>query len=462
MLFATLLLIPLLLPGCGSLATRRSFYKPISAEVERGNFLAAAGQLQEAKNRGKFGQKDRFLYFLDAGLLYHYAGEYDSSQIKLQLAEQAAEENFTRSIRRAAASLILNDNALAYPGEDYEVLYTNLINALNYLERGDFDGAFVEIRRADLKIELLNQKYRDAAAEMNRASRDDTSGVSIPYETEDVRFANSAFARWLGMHIYAAEGKWDNARIDRDKFIEAFAGQPNIYPFPMPDADYRPEHSSTTVVPVVTMVGLAPIKEALELRVRTDAQLDLVQVLVRDSESGFIDYGQIPMPIGDDYYFDFAIPKLADRPSRIADVVVLVDSVPRDTLQLIEDIGTVARETFRAKRGLIYLRSVARAVVKGLAAHELKEEVGKDGGLGGWLAKAAVDVVTDISESADLRSSQYLPGRIFVGQLELADGAHTITLEYRNAQGLVVQRETLEGFDIGRTKLPLVRGICPL
>ena len=164
-LWLSLAAIPalVLLSGCGSMATRKDFYEPITAQARAGVYDSAAVGLESAKDSGKFGKKDRLVYFLDAGLAYHYAGQYDSSNARLHAAETAAEELFTRSISKAALSLVLNDNALDYAGEDHEILYTNLISALNYLAADNFEDAFVEIRRVNHKLEQLEKKYADAA-----------------------------------------------------------------------------------------------------------------------------------------------------------------------------------------------------------------------------------------------------------------------------------------------------------
>jgi len=114
-----LLLSFLLLTGCGSLITNKKFYEPITVELQNGNYKA----------KKKYQNKDRFVYFIDAGLAYHYASDFEKSNQKLTKAENTADELFTKSITRAAASLLLNDNVLEYSGEDYEILYTNLFKS---------------------------------------------------------------------------------------------------------------------------------------------------------------------------------------------------------------------------------------------------------------------------------------------------------------------------------------------
>ena len=457
LLWAALPLV--LLAGCSSVATKKKFYEPITAELRSGNSAAAAKMLEAAKDKNKYAQKDRLLYFIDAGMLNHYARSYDASNAKLHLAEEAAEELFTKSVSRAAASLLLNDNVLEYSGEDYEVLYANLIKALNYIALGAFDEAFVEIRRANLKLELLEQKYADAATQFQQSSPDDTDRVEIDYEVDKVRFHNDAFGRYLSMHIYAADGKMDDARIDHDFLVQAFRSQPHIYDFAMPEVKYYSEDRA--VLSVVGLVGLAPVKEALNLRIRTDKDLGLVQVLYDDPQNKGAEYGHLPVKVKADYYFKFAIPQIMPRPSLVSEIRVLANGKLIGELQLLEDVGRVAEETFAAKKSLIYIRTVARAITKGLAAHKLKKKM-DTGGLGGWLKKAAVDVGTDLIENADLRSSQFLPGLVYVGDFEIEPGMYDITIEFYLADGSLAGETTYSGYEVVRDGLNLIEAFSVL
>jgi len=445
--------LSLLLVGCGSMATRKGFYEPIVTQVQTGDYDAVVKGLEKAREDGKYGEKDRVVYYVDAGLAYHYAGRYDTSNARLQAAESAAEELFTKSISKAALSLVLNDNALDYAGEDYEILYTNLIGALNYLADGNFEDAFVEIRRANLKLELLEQKYADAALQFQRGAETDTDAVSIDYEVKPVRFHNSAFARYLSMHMYAATDKPSDADLDRDLLRHAFESQPFIYDFEPPEVTYETDEGA--VLSVVALAGLSPVKEALNLRIRTDKDLDLVQVLYDDPDMEHAEYGHLPIPVSEDYYFKFAIPRLVDRPSPIARIEVSADGEFLGELQLLEDVGQVARETFEAKKSLIYLRSVARAVAKGLVAHKQKQKA-DSGGLGGWLKKAAIDVVTDLTENADLRCARLLPGRIFVADFVLSPGQYNLSLEFFDQAGVRLGGQAFPGYEVSVSGLNLI------
>ena len=454
------LLIAFSISGCGSVATKHKFYEPITADLKARKYSDAVVKVDAALADKKYSKKDRLLYYIDAGMTKHYAGMYNPSNEKLTMAEDAAEELFTKSVSRAAASLLLNDNVLEYSGEDYEILYTNLVKALNYLYLGMFDGAFVEIRRANEKLNLLEQKYASTAEQYSKVADDDTLNVNknINYDIEKVRFNNDAFARYLSMHIYAADGQMDDARIDYDFLVDAFKSQPHIYNFSLPDVKYKPESNELSLLSVVALTGLSPNKEAVNLRIRTDKDLQLVQVLYTDGARKGSEYGHIAFPVEEDYYFKFSLPQIVPRPSVIKTVKIKANSQYLGELQLIEDVSQVASETFKAKQSLIYFRSIARSIVKGLLAHKAKQKIEKEtgGGLGGWLAKAAVDIGTDVIENADLRCSQLLPGKIYVGDFDIAPGVYNLTIEFIGLNGNIAYTRDIPGFKVAKNKFNLV------
>ncbi len=446
----------LLFSGCSSLATKNKFYSPITQELRQNNFDKVVEKIEQARRENKWAGKDRFLYYLDAGLAHHFAGNYDSSNLRLAEAERSADELFTKSISKAAASILLNDNVLEYAGEDYEILYTNLIMAMNYLAMGKFDDAFVEVRRVNEKLELLDRKYADAAQRYQSHSKDDTTGVEIQYEAKKVRFNNDAFARYLSMHIYAADGQYDDARIDYNWLLRAFTEQPHIYDFTVPEVTYYSKDKA--ILSIVAMTGAAPLKVAFNLRIRTDKDLNLVQVLSTDINGVESNYGQIPIPVSADYYFKFSIPKLKTKPSEVNEIRVYANNRPIGSLQLIEKISNVAAETFEAKKSLIYLRSIGRAVFKGLTAHNMKKKA-DTGGLGGWLKKAAIDVGMDLIENADLRSSHLLPGQIYVGDFEIEPGTYNLVIDFLDVEGRLLYQKKIRECSVKKNYFNLSEAI---
>ncbi len=455
MRFVFLLLIVAVV-GCSSIRTQKGFYEPITVELQAGQFDTVVVMIEAAKAQNKYAEKDRFLYFIDAGLANHYAARYEYSNQRLSEAEDAADELFTRSISKAAASVLLNDNALEYTGEDYEILYCNLIKCLSYLALEQFDEAFVEVKRANLKLEQLERKYREAAESFNNEIAADSSRVQINYQADEVRFNNDAFARYLSMHMYAADGNYDDAELDLDLMKRAFIEQPHIYPFEMPDVQYFSEEKA--ILSIVALQGLSPVKEAFNLRLRTDKDLNLVQILIDEPGLDNAEYGQIPMPVSEDYYFKFAIPKIVERFSDVTSIRVVINGKEVGQLQVLEDVALVAEDVFKAKKSIIYLRTLARSIGKGIVAHNTKQKV-DDGGLGGWLKKMAVDAVVEVSEAADLRCSRLLPGKIFVGDFELEVGKYDILVEYLDRLGQPLYSERYDEYTVRKNSFNLLEAV---
>jgi len=212
---------------------------------------------------------------------------------------------------------------------------------------------------------------------------------------------------------------------------------------------------------VVALTGLAPVKEAVNLRLRTDSQLNLVQVLYSDGPNKDSEYGHIPIPVSQDFYFKFSIPRLADRSSEIAGIVVRNGSTTIGELELLEDVSAIAHDTFEAKKSLILFKTVIRSLTKGLTAHQVKKRIDKEtgGGLGGWLAKAAVDFGTDMIENADIRCARLLPGRIYVGDFDIAPGSYDLTVEFIGHDGTVLRIQEFPGYKVNKAGFNLVETI---
>jgi uncharacterized protein len=442
-LIFVIIFLAVLTSGCSSIRTKNEFYKPIVADLKNNDYQSAVVKMETAKN--SYTKKDRLLYYLDVGLAYHYAGLYDSSNLRLSDAERSAEELYTKSVSRAVASMFLNDNTLEYSGEDYEVLYSNIFMALNYISLNKFDDAFVEVRRANEKLSLLEQKYAKAAKEFNSDTSKVVKEGHIRYEPKKIRFNNDAFARYLSMHMYAADGKYDDARIDYEYLEQAFATQPRIYNFAMPKVRF--DSKTGAVLSVVAMAGLAPYKKEVSLRLRTDKQLNLVQIMYEGTNQEYPEYGHFLMPVDKDFYFKFSLPVMKRQVSRIGRIEVVANGNLIGELSLIEDVSNVAQETFEVKKTLIYFKSILRALAKGLAAHKTKEDVeGND--FGSWLTKAFVDAVVEASEAADLRCTHLLPGKIFVRDFEVDPGIYDVTVKFISTDGLVVYTKHYPGYKV--------------
>jgi hypothetical protein len=345
-------------------------------------------------------------------MLNHYAQEFRRSTELLQEGERAIEAAYTKSITMEIGTYILNDTTQEYAGEDYEDIYINTFNALNYYHRQDLEGAMVEIRRMNDKLRFLSTKYGIIVDNMQKKALEESAanpGFAIPPDpaAEKNTFTDSALARYLGMLFYRGSGNYDDARIDRDNIKIAFANAPHVYTYPEPaslDGELNIPQGKARFN-MIGFSGFAPVKEEETLRIL------------------------IPGP----RYINIALPVLVYRPSVVTRVAVRFDSGESFNLELLEDIEAIARETFQEKAHLAYLKSVIRGTLKGVSSSVLGgvgDEVGGNAGLVLGLLSIGTQVFAEASEKADLRISRYFPAKAYVGGITLNPGTYSYTVTY--------------------------------
>ena len=445
-----LLLALLFLSGCGGKSrTHLKHYESILTNVYSGKYMEAVNDIKKARADGYYAKKDRVLYYLELGTAYHYAGMYDSSNVALEIADDYMDDLFTKSISNAATSLLLNDNALDYFGEDYEQLYVNVFKALNYIHLNDFDGAFVEVKRAHIKLGAMEYKYEDYADEMN-SSKDQKSKVEI---TKPILY-DDVLTRYLSMSLYRAEGNVDDAEIDLRKINELLRNLPSIYNFRQ-----APFFKSPIMEPVPLQVlaftGPAPQKYAVELRITTYKNL----LQIRSSKGTKDKYWMnLFMPIEQGWHFKFQLPEIATPGTKVANINVYANDELLGQMNKIENMQNVALKTFETHQSIIKFKTITRAVVKGLAAAEAKKEIRKssDKGWVNLLTDVAVNVAVDATENADLRAWRTMPGYAWSSEFKLLPGTYSIRVEYQDADGMFITKRVYPEVKVGNDKLNFV------
>lgn len=451
-----LLAAALLLSGCSTLWTQKRPYAGMEHLLERGDFAAAIRQIEQ--NRPLYGSpKDDVLYLLDLGLLQHYAGQYEESSKTLDQAERAMEKAYIRSLSRAGLSLIINDNVLTYAGADYENVYLSLFRALNYIALNDIERAFVEIRRIDEKLKVLEDRHWKTAQRYNEAQE-----LDEPFSPGKNRFLNSALGRWLSFLLYRSEGRFDEVRIDRKNIEAAFDLQPSIYPFPKPDLQtaQTPPEEGRVRVSFLSLTGQAPKKTADSFWIHTQQNQIFIAAARDRSDYGwnFPGIQTLYWPgVEPGYTFKFQMPRIEPRGSQVRSVRVRVDGSPALTLEKMESFENAAKETFRVEAPLIYLKTVARVVGKGIAARQAQRAAEeKWGETQGILAGLLAGIGVGVTEHADLRLARFFPAEASVGELDLPTGRHQIDIEYLGADGAVLYTDAVGTVELRHNGLHLI------
>ncbi len=441
--------------GCASMKSHKEHFIGIQEKIEARDFASAIIQLETSKD-SFYSKKDRVLYYLDLGMLYHYNKEYKKSNEMLTKAENSIEELFSKSISKAALSLIVNDNVMEYSGEDYEDIYLNIFKAMNYLALENFDSAFVEIRRINNKLNLLSDKYKKLADGYN--SSKNSKKKMKPAKN---KFHNSALGRYLSLLIYRTEGKLDDARIDKEKITEAFKLQRQIYDFAEPNIETSLKKSSNAKLNIVSFIGQSPDKKANVLYVHTEKDL-IVIATTKENPRGnqqLKELDTISWPeVKEGYHFKFSLPKMVRRGTDVKNIKIIVDGKIAGELQLIEDIENVAVESYKIKEPIIYLKTIIRTVTKGLLAEKGKERMTENisNPLLGFAARLATDIAVDSTENADLRIGRFFPSDGMIGEIEVTPGIHNIQIEYFGKNNTKLFVDNVGEKDLKRNELNLI------
>ncbi|GHT89631.1 hypothetical protein FACS1894137_19030 [Spirochaetia bacterium] len=149
------------------------------------------------------------------------------------------------------------------------------------------------------------------------------------------------------------------------------------------------------------------------------------------------------------------VPELVERPSGISGVSFTVSGGEKGNLELLEDLGAVITDTFNGHQSSVYLKTYSRVVgklvvaaVAGKAAEEEARQNGRPEPLalaaGVGVLKAA-QAALDATEAADVRSGRYLPGKAYIGAVNLDPGKYEVSITYSNGETLTKSVEVTAG-----------------
>lgn len=193
-LFVVVICSLFLFSSCATWYERTSEFQQT---VETGNFEKADKLLWKDKKMAR--GKNKILFYLNLGYVEFMAGHPKESNQAFETAENLIDEQ-VRNPALQAAVLLSNPEILPYKPEDFEVIMVNFYKSMNYLQMGDMEGALVEVRKINIKLQQLNDKYPD----------------------HKNRYQQDAFAHLLMGLIYDASGNYNDAFIAYRNAFETY------------------------------------------------------------------------------------------------------------------------------------------------------------------------------------------------------------------------------------------------
>jgi hypothetical protein len=370
------------------------------------DFNNASSLLERFERENVYQPKDAVLMYLERGAVHHFSGDYENSNKFFNEAEFEIEAQFARSVTLAIQSFLINDYSLVYGGEDYEDIYLNVFKSLNYIHLEDLEAALVEARRMSFKMERLDEHYRGLAESL---ARQDTTN-QVDWQPGEANIENSALGHYLSAVLYSKSNRPDNARIELDRTRVALTDQWAIGARSQVDDALLEKVANPDSYNMMLkgFAGRSPRKKSNELSL------------------------YIPQ---EDFYIKFALPSLEMWESEVSFVTAFVNDTLEVPMYLIEEMDRVAREVYKVKEPIVYARSVVRSFIKAFGSRALANRAGKENEVLGEVLNIFGMIGQEVSERADLRSWQTLPGQAYTNLIYLPEGMHSVRIEYLDDYG---------------------------
>ena len=444
-----MMVVAVLLVGQGCGLRVQQHYVKMRPHLVAGDFEAANAFLDDSKKSFYRSEKNRLLFYMDKAMVLHLAERYEESNALLEQAKVAADELWTESLGEHVSAAMTNDNALSYPGEDFERVLLHVVGSLNYIALGNYESARVEARQVTNKLELYNARYK-------------------PEEKNHYR--DDAFARWLAGKLSEIEGGQEglnSAWIDYRKALAVYRN------------DYGARYGTVTPDLVVrdalrVLDGLGPdfAEEFEEVRSSHPGLDYLRQVDRRERGEVILMHlsGEAPYKVDDFWdahaggdYVRVAFPRFIEKESLVVRARLVIEElgISRET-ELMENVAKIAVENLEDHMSRIRGKAVARAIGKYLASKgvgAIGEAMEKDGESGGQALKflgGVLEVASILSEEADKRSWITLPASIGVSRVFVGPGDYDVRIEFLDADGYVVSSE-VRGVSVEAGKTTFLR-----
>ncbi len=434
--------------GCVTYSATNLALRP---ELAAGRFDRALASIEHGTS-----STNRLLTLLEHGQVLHLAGRFAESNAVFQQAENLADALYSRSVSRAAVSLITNDTTISYRAEPFELAMVPYYRAFNYISVGERGEAVVEARKASL---LLARSAEATLAELGG----ETPGGALG------RFGDDGFLHHLAGMLYESNGETNDAYIAYANAARAYvadAATTGISPPPwlaedlgrtarrlgfasdlaalaeeLPSvfsSERPPEPPDTGHVVLVVESGWVAHKDQVILNLpilSSDRYHDLAvwagELAVRAGPAWVV-----PTSARVDYWLTVAVPTMAQPSSRRAATARITATGASSAPAVpVDDLSRRALATFEAKRPKILVKTIVRALAKYAAtrAAERRDEV----------AGVLVNIFGALTERADTRSWLTLPGELAMARLSLPAGRHELTVVYLDPSGRVLDTEAI-------------------
>lgn len=392
--------------GCASHVHR---LQQVRGHFYTGDLPGARGEVQRLLEKPG---RDGDVLLLDQAVIELADGRPAEAERLLRHVRNRFEHLEQKALGESALSMVTDDTALAYAGEDHEKVLLLSLLALSNLMAGGGDAQAYALQIADKQQQLIR----------------DTGGLEQHPELANVQVA-------LGPYLRAALA--EESRFNLDDAVRARTMVVTYQPeFRDGQADLQraqfdvPAQPGHGVLYVFALTGRGPTKEEA-LEIPTQAAL-----LIADRIISATGKHELPPTIA-----PIRVPKLVPRPNRVARVEVTINGVREGETATLVDVGRLALAHYEADYPAIVGRAVARRIIKKGAVYAVKDAVGAQRNPLADIALTLAGIAWEATEKPDTRCWGLLPDQIQVLRLELPVGEHRLGLAPADYRGPIGREE---------------------
>ena len=383
---------------------------------------------------------DKIVQVLERSTILAQLENYKMSSRDLEASDKNIEMlDFSRSTMDDVSKFIFTDDAGPYQSPPYEKLMINTMNMLNYLVRGDLNGARIEARRFAVMDQYLTEHAGQGktltgpgayfAGFVFEKSRQ--PGEALRYYDEALEYANYSATLTEPVRRLA---KLDAYRTPR---LTALIGKAESA------APEAPDESAEILI--VVNYGRVPAKIAK--RVPIGLALTIASAWISPASraqanalaaQGLVTWVNFPAIEKPKISYGVPAGSVDTRP-------VALDGVAA--------IDVEAQKAWDQNSGLIVGSAITRMITRVIAGEAARRAAG--GGTGGLLLSLGTQATMTAVDTPDTRGWSTLPARIAVARVRVPAGKHTVQLEARGARK--VQTVDLKPNDWAVVNLTILR-----
>jgi len=395
--------------------------------VGSGNLEKADNYIEKDKKAKK--QRNILLYYMNRGTVNYMLKNHDVS-IQLFSDAERTIEDYRKNFGAEALSLVSNPTVKPYKAEDFEVVFVNYYLALNYLMQGKYESALVEARRINMRLNELNDKYKD---HKNRYQRDAFAHVIMGLIYDATKNYNDAFIAYRNaVEVYEEDYK-DNFNVVvpeqlkydllRTAYLTGFNEELRYFEDKFNITYQHEKHDGGDLV-FIWHNGFGPVKSEWSINFTTmpgnDGYLTIVNEEFGLNFQYYIGNRSDKAAFSQLDFLRIAFPKYVERQPYWTDAELIVKNT-KLPLYEAQNINEIAFKTLHDRMVREMANSLLRLASKKAMEYAATQENQNVG--------AVVSIANALTEKADTRNRQTLPYAIHYTRAKLPVGENNITLK---------------------------------